>query len=390
MTNLFTSRITKQNGFTLVELLVAIALSVILLNGVIQMFVSSKQSYRTADGLGRMQETARYALDVLAQDIRLAGFLPCRIAQKGGIDQIANVLNDTSGAFDFFGAPIQGFDGSGGSFSSGFPAVGSTSSDRLAGADGFQIIRGNGDVYSVASHNPTSAQFKLNQDHNFVDDDIVLVCDNENASLFQITNANQANVTIVHNTGRGTPGNCTKGLGYPVSCTANGTPYAYGEGSQVVCLSSVIYYIGPSLANEDTGRTIPDTNSLYREVLVNGSGCRGSALAAGGTKQELVDGIETMQIVYGVSTDPNSAAVRYTSADNITATDWANVVSVRVGLLLHTPEEVSNEDETRTYGVVGTSVSADTGTVTYPSDRRQRYIFSETIQIRNRGPSVSG
>jgi len=371
----------RQSGFTLLELMIAIALSVILLNGVIQMFVSSKQSYRIADGLGRMQETARYALEVLAQDIRQAGFLPCRIAQDGGIDQVANVLNDTTGAYDFFGAPIQGFDGTGSTFPAGFPAAGSGSSNRLAGADGLRLLKGGGDVYSVASHNPTSAQFKLSSNHTIEDDDILLVCDNENASIFQVSNANQANVTIVHNTGTGTPGNCTKGLGFPVSCTANGTPHTYGTGSQVVSFDSLIYYIGPSLSNEESGRNIPNTNSLYRRELNRD----GSSFQAA---DELVEGIETMQIVYGVALDPYSAAVRYDTAENIAAADWKNVVSVRIGLLLHTPEEVSNEDDDRTYSVVGTSVTPDAGTVPYAGDRRQRYIFSETIKIRNRGSDV--
>ena len=372
--------INKNTGFTLIELMIAIAVSVILLNGVLQLFQSSKQSYRVADNLGRMQENARYALDVLAQDIRQVGFLPCRIKKKAGVPQVANVLNVTTGEYDFFGAPLVGFEGGVSTFPAEFQLEGTIAGTRLAGSDALRILKGGNDVYSVESHNPTSAQFKLNRAHTIDPGDILLVCDAENASILQVTNANQANVTIVHNTGTGSPGNCTKGLGYPVSCTTNGTAYTYGPGSQVVNFESSIYYIGPSLATDTLDLK---TNSLYRRDQINSGGN-----VQYGDPQELVQGIETMQILYGVAADPNSAAVRYVPADAVGATEWANVVSVRIGLLFHTPEEVSPNDDTTTYNVAGTSISPTTQ-IAYPSDRRQRYVFTATIKIRNRGSDVA-
>ena len=377
----------RQSGFTLVELMIAITISIILLNGVLQIFQSTKQSYRTADGLSRMQETARYALDVLAQDIRSAGFLPCRKTTN-----IANTLNTSSGSFDFFGAPLFGFEGGVSTFPAEFQVEGTTHGTRLAGSDGLRIISGGNEVYSIVSHNPTSAQFKLSGSHDIEDGDILLVCDATNASIFQTTNANQANVTIVHNTGTASPGNCVQGLGFPVPAGCDGTysgsplgtAYTYGEGSQVVSFSSVIYYIGPSLSNGTTGRVAPDTNSLFRRSLGND----GAANIAFNAPEELVEGIETMQLIYGLADDPNSAAMRYVTADNITADEWLNVVSVRVGLLLHTPEEIATANDTEEYDVVGTEIDSTGTTITYPSDRRQRYVFSETIKLRNRGLGV--
>lgn len=379
MRTLFSSS-AKQSGFTLIEIMIAMAISVILLNGILQIFQSSKQSYRTADGIGRMQENARYALNELARDIRQAGFLPCRKTTK-----VANVLSDTTNGYDFFGSPLQGFEGNSSLFPNEFNPVGTVApGTRLFASDGIRILRGGSDVYSVESHNPTSAQFKLNKAHTLDPGDILLVCDAENASIFQVSNANQANVTIVHNTGSGSPGNCTKGLGFPVSCTANGNPHTYGAGSQVVSFESLIYYIGPSLSNNEPGRTAPPTNSLYRRQQINSGGN-----IQFDAPQELVEGIETMQLVYGEAldiTDPLlTAAVRYVAANDVT--NWNNVVSVRVGLLLHTPEEISTAADSTTYNVVGTIVT-DTSVVAYPSDRRQRYVFSETIRIRNRGEGL--
>lgn len=63
-----------QRGFSLIELMVAMTVSLILLGGVIQIFVSNKQSYRVVDGYSRLQENGRYAVDVLSRYIRLAGY----------------------------------------------------------------------------------------------------------------------------------------------------------------------------------------------------------------------------------------------------------------------------------------------------------------------------
>ncbi len=61
-----------QRGLTLVELMVALALSLLLLAGTIQIFISSKQSYRVQDALSRLQENSRAAVDLLSRDIRAA------------------------------------------------------------------------------------------------------------------------------------------------------------------------------------------------------------------------------------------------------------------------------------------------------------------------------
>ncbi|NOZ54571.1 MAG: prepilin-type N-terminal cleavage/methylation domain-containing protein [Gammaproteobacteria bacterium] len=63
-----------QQGFTLVEIMVAITLSVILLAGVMQIFIGSKTTYNLQSGLGRLHENARFALDIMAQNIGMAGY----------------------------------------------------------------------------------------------------------------------------------------------------------------------------------------------------------------------------------------------------------------------------------------------------------------------------
>ena len=64
-------------GLTLVEMMVAMLIASFLIFGLLQVFTASKASYQTAEGLARVQENARFALDFLQRDIRMAGHFGC-------------------------------------------------------------------------------------------------------------------------------------------------------------------------------------------------------------------------------------------------------------------------------------------------------------------------
>lgn len=63
-----------QQGLTLVELMVAATISLLLMAGVIQVFLSSNVSHNLQNGLGRLQENARAAMDILSLNISMAGY----------------------------------------------------------------------------------------------------------------------------------------------------------------------------------------------------------------------------------------------------------------------------------------------------------------------------
>ena len=65
---------TLNRGFSLVELMVALVVTLILLAGIGQIFLSSKKSFVIQDSLGRMQENGRYAMETIEQDVRRAGY----------------------------------------------------------------------------------------------------------------------------------------------------------------------------------------------------------------------------------------------------------------------------------------------------------------------------
>ncbi|MFV3368615.1 PilW family protein [Pseudomonas sp. NY15435] len=77
------SRNRRQAGLTLVELMIAMTLSLVLMLGVIQVFLSVRQTYSANDATSRMQESGRFALTFISSSVRLGGYLePGSIAAK--------------------------------------------------------------------------------------------------------------------------------------------------------------------------------------------------------------------------------------------------------------------------------------------------------------------
>lgn len=62
-----------QRGFTLTELLVALAISVILMLGAGQLFLSTLTTFRQVDALGRQQESLVYLTTILSESLRRHG-----------------------------------------------------------------------------------------------------------------------------------------------------------------------------------------------------------------------------------------------------------------------------------------------------------------------------
>ena len=69
--------IRLNRGFSLVELLIAMALGLILTLGVLEVFLATKESFVLQQRSAAMQENARFLLSRMAQDIRQAGQLGC-------------------------------------------------------------------------------------------------------------------------------------------------------------------------------------------------------------------------------------------------------------------------------------------------------------------------
>jgi type IV pilus assembly protein PilW len=98
-----------------------------------------------------------------------------------------------------------------------------------------------------------------------------------------------------------------------------------------------------------------------------------------GAAQELVENVDSMQLIYGEDTTADGSADIYRLPAAIT--DWSRVVSVRLALLLRTPDESGPDTDTKIYSLFGDAGGSDD--FGPPNDNRQRRQFTTTVQLRN-------
>ncbi|MBZ4192820.1 MAG: PilW family protein [Candidatus Contendobacter sp.] len=357
----------RQRGFSLIEIMVALALSLFLITGMIQLLIGNKQSYRVHEAQSRMQENGRFALEALGRDIRMAGFTSCQINKS-----VTNVLNNPTTWWENFGAgSLVGYDGTQGFTGKAF---GTGSADRVMGTDAITVLEGGGQSYSIVSHDSGLSVFTLGDLGALKKGNMILVCspaEEMPVFLFQINNVNSGTLAISHNVGTVTPGNSTKTL----------TNYRDGIQTSKIMIDfiPVAFYIGVSTSCTSTPCT---SRSLYQMQLdVTDAG------VASMTANELVEGVQDMQIVYGEDTNGDGVIdPPYKDASDASVINWSNVLSVRINLLM-----VSLDDNLAT--ALQTVIfpanigNANTGGNVYtPSanDRRLRQAFSATVSIRNR------
>jgi type IV pilus assembly protein PilW len=66
-----------NRGFGLIELLIALALSLVVILGVVQVFIAAKNTYVSQNAAANMQEDARFVLSKMIQEIRMVGMFGC-------------------------------------------------------------------------------------------------------------------------------------------------------------------------------------------------------------------------------------------------------------------------------------------------------------------------
>ncbi|WP_233841323.1 prepilin-type N-terminal cleavage/methylation domain-containing protein [Dyella sp. 2HG41-7] len=293
-------------GFTLIELMVAMLLGLIVIGGVTSVFLAGQQTYRTNESLGEVGDESRTAFEMLARDIRDAGNTGCDTSSG----RVANVVNPPDPWYANWNDALLGYDDA-------------TTDPALTGITGAGAPTKNSSVHVLSTANTdivvskvpsgSAASFEINAaTTELATGDLIMVCDFDHATIMQITKYN-SDQNVVHDSGgNATPGNCSKGLGYPTICTgpATGNQYTFPANSRVAVLTSVVWYIGKNGAN---------TNSLYR---LDTTASAGGVTA---TPQEMVRNVNSMKIAY-----LQPPGTSFTTATNVT--NWAIVNSAQITL----------------------------------------------------------
>ncbi len=116
---------------------------------------------------------------------------------------------------------------------------------------------------------------------------------------------------------------------------------------------------------------IDDSNVFKRSRLVNGAY----------TPEPLIEGVDDFQVVYGIDRSgdgiPNADGANAAFIElPATATEWENVVSVKVFLVLSSTNSAPGANDPKTYAY------ADKAGITF-SDSKKRHLFSSVARLTN-------
>lgn len=93
---------TRQGGFTLIEVLVASTLGLLLLSGIGALFLATNRSYRENELVAGMQDQARFAMSTLGRDLAMSGYWGGMMGTGNLLPNLADedTLNDVTSATD--------------------------------------------------------------------------------------------------------------------------------------------------------------------------------------------------------------------------------------------------------------------------------------------------
>jgi type IV pilus assembly protein PilW len=359
----------RQRGLSVVELLISLVIGMAVIGGAIQVVVSSKRSFMDQDEVTFIQTNARFAMDILSRDIRMAGYLGCAAQQT--VD-MANAINsdllDEKYRVYVSLEGLRGFEGEAGTddFPEDYRDLAASGADSL-------LIRRGGDIeLNVQGHNSSAgvAALTLSAPHNYASGSTLVIADAScrNIGLFEVSGPAGLPAYTLEHKGTGTH-NCTSVIKGNFSClpTCNdnscdgydAVSAYYSSGSKLMELVSHAYYIGESDA-------MPGMPALRRQVF-NAKG------PAATHSEEIALGVEDMEILYGLDADGNGEVDQMRKASDIEDGDWGKVISVKISLVFRSQLPVLPVAEKKT--LAGTEYN----------DRYMRQVVNSTVRIRNRG-----
>ena len=372
-----------QAGVSLVELMIALVIGLILMLGITQVFIASHSASRLSEGVARAQENGRFALEFLERDIRMAGHMGCVNDQSHFVKGLGLPRNNLaavvgSGSPLDFSVSIQGYEAAGtaptnslavggGSIPAGLPATISGLSPaplpgsdilvlRYLAAEGVPVNAISGQVLSV-----DAARWSRLTEGGVATPTLFGIADCESVDIFA-------------------------GVASTGQVTGNGvdfSPYSPQPAPTMLYRAeSMVYYIGNGASGPGLRRARADSTGAYS------------------INEELVEGIENLQLIYGLDTRTNitkatppignvtvqNVASSVTTATNAAgANQWRRVGMVQVGVVARSADRIGTNagsrptDAAAALGVLGVSYNQDAVT-----DGRYRTSYEVSVALRNR------
>ncbi len=383
--------IPASAGFGLVELMIGLVIGSVLLLGLGQVFSTSRTAYQTSEGLARAQENSRFAMDFLQRDLRMAGHMGCvndvshfqasppeffsHFLQHA--DRIPNPPTWGNAPYGLqFDTPIQGYEANNSAPTNNLdisantdpvPTAGTWSPALPPGLAG-KVVPGS-DVVMLRIFDSSAIPVT---NINLLVSPVQITVPPAYASqikagnLFGLGDCIKASV-FAATTGANVAGTFTVNAGV----LPNRSDFEGGEGYVaknllLYPLHSVAYYIG---------RSANGGPALYRLNYSNG--------VANGAPEELVEGIENMQFLYGYDSQPGApdgAINSYWTASTVQASalGWRRVDTVRVGFISRSVDRAAVAAGSAKPNVLGVAVTPPAG------DDRLREVYTSTVALRNR------
>ena len=319
------TNIKRLNGFTLVEIMVAMVLSLILGVAIVTVFVNNSHSFSQDDNVMRMQDDARFALQQIAFDLSMAGHY-AELLSPSAVTPDANLAI----GMDCGPATVANW-----TYMTTQPATG----DSLS---------------LTAIDNGTSAQVVANHSC-FLADEVAPGTD-----VVSIKRVAGAETAVFRDGGIYLRTNGTVGLLYREPLT--GTP------AVPIAIPRTEWEYRPAIyyVRQYAYALGDDIPTLCRKVL----GGAGPAMMT----ECIATGIEDLQIEYGIDTSGDGNPNSYVSAP--TLAELQNVVSARVYLLARTTDIDVRHTNQKTFSI-GNAPDYT------PNDSFHRRVYSTTVAIQN-------
>lgn len=378
------------SGVSLIELMIALLIGSLLILGLVEVFAASRTAYQMSEGMARVQENSRFAMDYLQRDLRMGGHFGCvndqaHLAVPG---ELSSHFANVDGALQF-NASVQGYEADGtepgktvklpiaaGAWTPVLPAyinaLGPTpGSDvvvlRFLSNEGVSVSN-----VAIAPGGTSTIQIPAGRWSTLTNNGVA------DPRLFGLADCNYADIfEATTNPATGTLSVVKGGL--------NDTDFTAGRYSasppgQVMLYraEAMVYYIAPSASGG--GQT-----SLWRARFnADGGGLTSNP-------EELVEGIESLQLLYGLDARASEAAAgppmgyidQQVTAATVAADDWQYVGLIRVGLLARSPNRATAQgpgtDPTRYPDALSVRFEPPS-----PYDGNYRTTYESTIALRNR------